>query len=153
MTVREILTEESEILHEKAAPVTYFDDDLRELVTDLFETMYAAEGRGLAAPQVGVSQRVFVMDASWKRGDKQPLAVLNPEIKSREWPMVVEDETCLSIPGKVFRVPRPMVVELSWTSINGVPITQKLWGAESRIVCHEVDHLDGILASARGHEA
>ncbi len=152
MTVREILTDGAEILTQKAEPITYFDDDLRELVADLFETMYAAEGRGLAAPQVGVSQRVFVMDASWKRGNKQPLAVVNPKIISHELPMTVEDESCLSIPGKVYRVTRPLVVELSWTSVNNVHLTQKLWGAEARIASHELDHLNGLLISDRGHE-
>jgi len=155
VTVRPIVTiacEGAEVLSRRAAPVSYFDDDLRQLVEDLFDTMYDAGGRGLAAPQIGVSIRVFVMDASWKQGDRQPLAVINPEIKSREWPMVVDDEACLSIPGKAFRVPRPMVTELAWISPNGVDIRQKLWSVESRIACHEVDHLDGILASSRGEE-
>lgn len=150
--ILDIVKEGAEVLRQKAAPVTEYDDDLRALVADMFETMYAAEGRGLAAPQVGVSKRLFVMDAGWKAGDKQPLALINPVIHGTELPMVADDEGCLSIPGRVFRVARPMVTDLEWISPNGVSQRTKLWSMESRIACHEIDHLDGILISDHGNE-
>lgn len=153
MTVRPIVTGDDPVLRRKAATVTMFDDGLRDLVRDLFDTMYEAQGRGLAAPQVGVSQRVFVMDASWKEGNPQPLAVVNPEILSTEPPMIVDTEACLSLPGVAYRVGRPMVTELKWISPNGVKQSTKLWAVESRIACHEYDHLDGVLISDHGTEA
>ena len=152
MSPRAILTAPHDALRLKARPVQAFDDDLRALVQDMFDTMYTAGGRGLAAPQVGVSLRVFVMDAGWKEGDRQPLAVLNPVIHATEPPMVVADEACLSIPGRAFRVARPMVTDLEWISVNGVRIRQKLWSVESRIACHEIDHLEGVLVSDHGDE-
>ena len=152
MTIRPILTGGAPILHQVAAPVQQFDDDLHALVGDLFDTMYHATGRGLAAPQIGVPLRVFVMDATWKGGDKAPLAVINPVIRTSEWPMLEGEEACLSIPGRTFRVARPMVIDLAWISPEGVEMEQRLRGSEARIACHEVDHLDGILVTRKGVE-
>lgn len=115
------------------------------LVADMFETMYAAPGRGLAAPQVGVMIRLFVMDAGWKTGDMTPLVCINPAILSRSEATASGDEGCLSVPGVTAQVTRAQEITLAYTDLNGCPQELALAGAAATIAQHELDHLDGIM--------
>ena len=121
------------------------DDATLALARDMLETMYAADGRGLAAPQVGISARVFVMDASWKTGVAAPETFLNPEIIWRSTDMVTGPEGCLSIPGIVAEVARAKEIILRWVTPDGAIAAQKLVGFRAICAQHEVDHLDGVL--------
>jgi peptide deformylase len=120
-------------------------DDLRVLAADMLETMYAAPGRGLAAPQVGHLVRLFVMDVTWKEGVRAPQVFLNPEIVALLGERVVGPEGCLSIPGPVTDVERSAAVQLRWTDFDGEVNEAVLTGFAAICVQHEYDHLDGIL--------
>ncbi|MGN7868875.1 peptide deformylase [Paracoccus sp. 22332] len=119
--------------------------EARQLVRDLLATMYAAGGRGLAAPQLGVLRRIFVMDAGWKDGAPVPLALLDPEIVARSDAREEAVERCLSIPDRPVPVSRPVAVEVGWYDLDGAHHRRLLTGAEARIAQHEADHLDGRL--------
>jgi peptide deformylase len=131
------------VLRTPTAPVTDIDGALKQLVDDMLETMYAAPGVGLAAPQVGVQKRFFVYDV----GDG-PGVVINPEIKetSGEW---VHDEGCLSVPGLFWPITRPKLVHLVGLDIDGNDIEFEADELMARMLQHEVDHLDGTLLLAR----
>lgn len=130
-------------LSQICVPVDNIDDDLRALINDMFETMYDAPGRGLAAPQVGALSRVFVMDATWKEGEKTPLARINPVIKVMGDDESTNEEACLSIVGVSADVTRPNRIELSFTDLEGKQITQELEGFSAICAQHELDHLEG----------
>jgi len=119
--------------------------DVQQLVVDMFETMYAAPGRGLAAPQVGVTLRLFVMDCTWKEGEKTPFAMINPVIMAAERVPSVVEEGCLSIPGILVPVERPVAVTLQWTSETGEIHMADFDGFEARCIQHEFDHLNGVV--------
>ena len=123
--------------------VGVIDGAVAQLVIDMFETMYAAPGRGLAAPQVGVMQRLFVMDATWKEGVKSPLVCINPGIKRLGDELSTNEEACLSIEGVAADVTRPNQVELTYTDLNGTRTAMLLQGFEAICAQHEVDHLSG----------
>jgi len=123
------------------------------LATDMLGTMYDARGRGLAAPQVGVSQRMFVMDVCWKDGTPAPLVVLNPEILAWSAAEAIGPEGCLSIPGVVAMVQRPTSVSLRWTGLDGVVQQAVLTGFAAICAQHEIDHLDGIVTLQRDPQA
>lgn len=125
------------------APVERIDDAVRRLVDDMFETMYAAPGRGLAAPQVGVLQRLFVMDATWKEGEKTPLTCINPEIKALGSKMSTHKEACLSLPGIAAQVTRASQIELSYSDLDGQRMSMILQGFAAICAQHEFDHLEG----------
>ena len=131
-------------LRQVCAAVDRFDPALKQLTDDLLETMYAAKGRGLAAPQVGVMQRVFVMDAGWKEGRPSPLVCVNPVIKDASG-AAVSVEGCLSIPDRPVRIERPAVVRLAWQDLAGRDCEGFFEGFAATCVQHERDHLDGIL--------
>ena len=115
-----------------------------QLIEDMFETMYNAPGRGLAAPQVGVMCRVFVMDATWKEGDMEPIAFINPEITAHGGEQN-NQEACLSIIDYALEVARPAWVDVSWSDIEGLRQHSRFEGFAAACVCHEMDHLDGKL--------
>ena len=138
------------VLRAVAAPVTAFDDDLALLVAEMLATMYAAPGRGLAAPQVGVSQRVFVIDTTWKDGDPDPQAFVNPQIIARSKTTATAVEACLSIPDRAFAVTRPIWVDMRWQDIAGDVQQGRFDGVAAICVCHEYDHLEGVLISDIG---
>ena len=150
MAVRALRFEGDPVLLAKATPVQQFDDNLAALVRDMFETMYAAPGRGLAAPQVGVSQRVFVVDTDWKEADPAPMVFVNPEITNRSGTEAVGTEACLSIPGKSFEVSRPVWLELRWQDLDGATREGRFEGVQAICVCHEFDHLNGLLVTETG---
>lgn len=142
--VREILIWPDPILKQKAKPVVKVDDKVRALVKDMFETMYAAEGVGLAAPQVGVLQRVIVLDTSPSQEEARPLAMINPEIIGMEGETTYT-EGCLSIPGESEEVDRAARVTVKYLDAEGQEQTLACDALLAIAVQHEVDHLDGIV--------
>ncbi|WP_417724478.1 peptide deformylase [Salipiger sp.] len=144
MSLREILLWPDTRLKRPCAPV----EDVAAvgaLVSDLFETMYAAPGRGLAAPQVGAMVRVFVMDAGWKDGEMTPLALINPRLLAASEETAVGGEGCLSIPGVTVPVRRATRVRMGFTDMTGAAQERDFEGAEAIVAQHEYDHLDGLV--------
>jgi len=146
MAVREIVLLGDPILREKAKEVETFDEALRELVRDMFHTVVFAEGAGLAAPQIGIPLRVLVADTNrGEEGERERHAVINPIIVELGGDEEKESEGCLSVPGVSEVVRRPGRVVLEGFDPMGQPIRIDAEGLLSRVIQHEVDHLDGIL--------
>lgn len=137
----DIVTYGDPVLEEKAQPVAEFDEKLKSLVADMFEAMRRDRGIGLAAPQVGVSSRVFVTDVE---GDGQRVFV-NPEIIMTSPEVSEYEEGCLSFPGLYFTVKRPATVKVQAFTEKGKPFTVDAEGLLARVVLHEFDHLEGKL--------
>jgi peptide deformylase len=131
------------VLRQKAQPVAAITPELRRLIADMFDTMYAEEGVGLAAPQVGVTDRVIVVDPH--DDETEPFALINPEILDASKETEKNEEGCLSIPGVRDMVERSMRVRVRGLSEDGEVKEFDAEGLLSRILQHEVDHLDGIL--------
>lgn len=145
MAILEIKKYPEKVLKEKTSPVLEIDREILNLVDDMIETMYAAPGIGLAAPQVGVSKRIIVIDVSVKEGEKTPLIVLiNPEIVSTEGE-IESEEGCLSLPGYITTVKRAERVIVKGLNKDGREISIEGEGLLSRALQHEIDHLDGLL--------
>jgi peptide deformylase len=142
--LRPILRYGERPLHTPAAPVTRFDDELQRLIDDMIETMYAAPGIGLAAPQVGVPLRVVVVDLSVGRDRAQLITLVNPEFVQREGTQL-EEEGCLSVPGFNATVLRPSRVVIQGLDREETPRTFEGTGLLARAFQHEMDHLDGRL--------
>jgi peptide deformylase len=142
--IREIVKYPDPILQKPAEPVTEFNEELRLLVNDMFESMYAAQGIGLAAPQIGISKRLTVIDLSFQKNPEEKIVLINPEIIHKEGKQN-EEEGCLSLPEireKVSRAVNVRVraqdVEGKWFEIDGEELL-------ARAFQHEIDHLDGVL--------
>ena len=135
------------ILSKKADEVTEFDDELRDLISDMFETMYAERGAGLAAPQVGISKRIFVMDCSVE-GVGRKFALINPFVTT-EHGAQAGPEGCLSVPAFEFDIERPQRLSVQGNDINGGQVLLECEDFEARCVSHEIDHLDGRLLLSR----
>ena len=120
-----------------------FAADRKALIADMFETMYAAPGRGLAGPQVGVMERIFVMDVTWKDGTPEPVACINPEIIQRSDAVVAREEACLSIVGVAAEVTRPAEILIRWFDPDWHEHQARLTGFHATCAQHENDHLDG----------
>ena len=131
-------------LQRKAAPVETFDATLDRLIDDMIETMYAAPGIGLAAPQVGVPLRIFVLDLSVGRDPAGLHTMINPEFVEREG-MQLEEEGCLSVPGFTSTVARPKRVVVKGLNRQGDEHTLEGTGLMARALQHEIDHLNGCL--------
>jgi peptide deformylase len=142
--IRPILRYGEQPLHQPAAVVTEFQEPLQRLIDDLIETMYAAPGIGLAAPQVGVPQRVFVVDLSVGRERDGLLVMVNPTFVEREG-MQLEDEGCLSVPGFNATVVRPSRAVLRGLDRHSQEQTVEANGLLARAFQHEMDHLDGLV--------
>ncbi|TCL00507.1 peptide deformylase [Shimia isoporae] len=125
------------------------DADIRVLAADMLETMYAAPGRGLAGPQVGDLRRLFVMDVTWKEGDRTPMVFVDPVITARSDSSSTVEEGCLSIPDLMVPVARPSQISVVWRDENGVEKTGDFDGFSARCIQHEMDHLDGIVTLDR----
>lgn len=145
MPVRPILRWPDPRLSSACASVDGFTRDIRALVADMFQTMYAASGRGLAGPQIGAMQRIFVMDVGWKEGVPEPRAFVNPTITYRSQERATVAEGCLSIPGIMAFVSRPAAIRLRWQGLDGTTYVDAFDGFEATCVQHEADHLEGIL--------
>ncbi len=148
MALREIVTLPAQVLRRKARKVTDFGLDLQALIEDMIETMRQAPGVGLAAPQVGVSQRVIVVEyAEEEKGGAPPrlYVLVNPEITRFSQEAEVGIEGCLSVPGFAGQVERSLNVTVKGFNRRGQPMRIKADGWLARIFQHEIDHLDGVL--------
>ncbi|MFH1765418.1 MAG: peptide deformylase [Gemmatimonadota bacterium] len=146
MAIREIKILGDPFLRVPAQGVGDVDDEVKILVKDMLETMYHAEGIGLAAPQVGVSRRVIVVDLG--QADEEgagAVALVNPRVLESSKKRDRAPEGCLSIPGMEEVVERPSTVTVEGLDPDGVPVTMEVSGLLSRALQHEIDHLDGIL--------
>jgi peptide deformylase len=133
------------ILEQKCQPITEFDTkELQQLVDDMFETMYASKGVGLAAPQIGLSERITVIDCSGGEGERQPIVLINPEVILKEGKQTGE-EGCLSIPGFREDVTRAKKAVVRAMNVRGEPIEVPGEDLLARAMQHEIDHLNGIL--------
>ena len=142
--IRPILRYGDSALHDKARPVDAITPDVERLIDDMIETMYAAPGVGLAAPQLGVSLRVFVVDISVGRDPNGLIAMVNPEFVEREG-MQLEEEGCLSVPGFNATVVRASKVVVKGLDRSGAERQHEGTGLLARAFQHEMDHLDGTL--------
>lgn len=156
MALQEIVTVPQEVLRRKARPVTDFGEKLQTLIDDMVETMRQAPGVGLAAPQIGVSERVIVVEYYENEADeereedetpapKRLYTLINPEITRASKEMEVGAEGCLSIPGVMGDVERHLAITVKAQNRRGQPVTLKLKDWTARIFQHEIDHLNGIL--------
>lgn len=143
MAIRTIRTDDDPILRKRSREITVFDDKLADLIQDMIDTMHHADGIGIAAPQVGVLKRVvIVMDP--QEEDPVPIPLVNPRILSSEGRQCKE-EGCLSVPGRQGTVDRPTRVMLSYFDADGEEYETEIEGDLVRVICHELDHLDGVL--------
>ncbi len=153
MAIREIVTVPDEVLRRKARKVTVFDANLQKLIEDMIETMREAPGVGLAAPQVGISERLIVVEYpendEEEDAPKKLFVVANPEIVKVSPETEKGIEGCLSIPGLVGEVERPLQVVIRGQNRRGQPVRIKAKGWLARIFQHEIDHLEGILFTDR----
>jgi peptide deformylase len=155
MSLMEIVTIPDPVLRRKARKVTDFGPGLQKLVSDMVDTMRAAPGVGLAAPQVSVSQRVIVLEFGDEDNEDVPLklyTVINPEIARTSPETVVGTEGCLSIPGFVGDVERAQSVVVKGQNRQGKPVRIKASGWLARVFQHEIDHLDGVLFTDRAEK-
>lgn len=144
MTLRPILLFPDPTLRQKTDEVSVFDDSLASLVEDLAATMYGAPGVGLAAPQIGDLRRVAVVDIDPSGPRSQLHVLVNPRLVAREGGET-DVEGCLSIPGFTERIERPVAVRVAAQRISGEPFEIAAEGFFARALCHEIDHLEGIL--------
>jgi len=156
MTLRTIVTLPEPVLKRKARPVSKFDKDLHTLLDDMVETMREAPGVGLAAPQIGLSDRIIVIEYYEREEDeenedapKKVWAVINPEIVKTSEEKLMGVEGCLSIPGLVGEVERHAEVQVKGLNRHGKPMKVKAKGWLARIFQHEIDHLNGVLFTER----
>jgi len=147
MSVRRILTVDADhkVLKQKSRRVDAVDDDLRALMDDMLETMYAAPGIGLAAIQVGVPKRVLVMDLSRGEEPKQPRCFVNPEIIWASEETAPYEEGCLSVPEIYEEVERPARVRVRYLDYDGRKVEEDAEGLFATCIQHEIDHLEGVL--------
>ena len=142
--IREIVKYPDPVLEVPTEPVTEFNDELRQFVDDMFESMYAAKGIGLAAPQVGISKRLTVIDLSFKERPEERIVLINPEIILKEGKQY-EEEGCLSLPEIREKVSRAAKVKVRAQDLDGNWFEMEGTELLSRAFQHEIDHLDGIL--------
>jgi peptide deformylase len=132
------------ILQRPTEPVTAFDDDLRRLVDDMFESMYVAHGIGLAAPQIGIPKRLTVIDLSFQKNPEEKIALINPEVIFKEG-KIYEEEGCLSLPDIREKVARAAKVKIRAQDLEGKWFERDADDLLARAFQHEIDHLDGVL--------
>ena len=145
MTVRPILTAPDPRLQAVSLDVETVDDEVRALVDDMVDSMYAADGIGLAAIQIGVARRILVIDIDQKDGKKNPLAFINPKITWASEETAVYEEGCLSVPEIWDDVERPARITCEYLDENGVKQTLEADGLLATCLQHEMDHLNGVL--------
>ena len=145
MSVKKILVEPDKILRQKSQPVNTVGRDEQKLMNDMFDTMYAANGIGLAAIQIGVPQRIIVMDINRDKENKNPMYFVNPVIKNRDLEKSIYEEGCLSVPNQFAEIERSCKCEVEYLDYNGKKEILKAEGLLATCIQHEVDHLEGIL--------
>ena len=145
MAIKTILTEPNKILRQVSKPVTKVGIDEQKLMDDMLETMYAANGIGLAAIQIGVPKRIIVMDISKKDENNNPMFFVNPIIKNKNSDFSTYEEGCLSVPNQFAEINRPRTCEVEYLDYYGSKKKLKTEGLLATCIQHEMDHLEGIL--------
>lgn len=145
MAIREIVVMGDPVLRREADEVVAFDDELRALVKDMFATMYHADGIGLAAPQIGISRRVIVVDLRLEEEPDKRVAIVNPRVTWSTNQTEKSVEGCLSIPGLEEVVERPFGVRVEGTDLDGNPTVIEADDLYARALQHEIDHVNGVL--------
>ena len=145
MSVKTILVEPNIILRQKSQPVNIVGPDEKKLMNAMLDTMYAANGIGLAAIQIGVPQRIIVMDISKDKTNKNPMYFVNPIILNKAIEQSTYEEGCLSVPDQFAEIDRPRKCEVEYLDYNGEKKLLKAEGLLATCIQHEIDHLEGIL--------
>ena len=145
MSVKTILTEPNKILRQISKPVEKIEKDEQKLMDDMLDTMYAANGIGLAAIQIGVPKRIIVMDISKDNKKKEPRYFANPVIKNKDSLKATYEEGCLSVPDQFAEIDRPSKCEVEYLDYYGEKKILKAEGLLATCIQHEMDHLEGIL--------
>ena len=145
MAIKTILTEPNKILRQISNPVDHISEEEQKLMDDMFETMYAAPGIGLAAIQIGIPKRIIVMDINRKKENKNPLHFVNPEIVWKADEDIIYEEGCLSVPNQFAEINRPKECHVKYLDYFGQPQLLKAQGLLATCIQHEIDHLEGIL--------
>ena len=133
------------ILKKECQPLAQVDDHHRTLIKEMYEVMYKANGVGLAAPQVGLDMRIFIVDAAAREEEKTPITMINPKLISIEDDLVPYEEGCLSLPGHFAEIERPAKCKINYIDYHGKKAELAAEGLLSTCVQHEIDHLNGIL--------
>lgn len=147
MAIRNIRFDKDEILRKRSKEIEVIDDKIKALAQDMLDTMYAKDGIGLAACQVGMLKRIITYDVSYieEGAKKKPVVMINPKIISMSKSMVTVEEGCLSFPNIFRDVDRHEKIKVEYTDLNNKRIVKNLKGMEAIVVQHEYDHLDGIV--------
>ena len=145
MSVKTILTEPNKILRQISKPVHEVGVEEQELMDDMLDTMYAANGIGLAAIQIGIPKRIIVMDISRDENKKEPIYFVNPIIKNRNTEKNTYEEGCLSVPNQFAEIDRPSKCEVEYLDYDGNKKLLKAEGLLATCIQHEMDHLEGVL--------
>ena len=145
MTIREILTEPNKILRQKSLNVEEINKDKQKLMDDMLETMYAASGIGLAAIQIGVPERIIVLDIAPKDSSRKPMYFVNPTIIEQSQKNLTYEEGCLSVPGQFAEIDRPDRCLIKYLDYYGKSSELRAEGLLATCIQHEIDHLEGIL--------
>ena len=145
MTVKIILTEPNKLLRQISQPVDHVGENEQKLMDNMIETMYAANGIGLAAIQIGFPQRIIVMDISKDKKNKSPMYFVNPIILNKATEQSTYEEGCLSVPDQFAEIDRPNKCEVEYLDYNGEKKLLKAEGLLATCIQHEIDHLEGIL--------
>jgi len=145
MALKTILTEPNKLLRQISQPVERIGDAERELMNDMLETMYVANGIGLAAIQIGVPKRIIVMDLSKEENKKLPMYFVNPLIIKKNEEKTIYEEGCLSVPNQFAEIQRSSKCEIEYLDFNGDKQNLEAEGLLATCIQHEIDHLEGIL--------
>ena len=145
MTIKTILIEPNKLLRQVSKPVNQVGKDEQKLMDDMLETMYQANGIGLAAIQIGIPKRIIVMDISKEEGKKEPRYFVNPVIKNKDPLKTTYEEGCLSVPDQFAEIDRPSKCEVEYLDYHGNKKLLKADGLLATCIQHEMDHLEGIL--------
>ena len=145
MTISTIITEPNKILRQISQPVEEVGKDEQNIMDDMLETMYAANGIGLAAIQIGIPKRIIVIDISKEDTKKMPIYFVNPVIKNRNSDLSIYEEGCLSVPNQFAEIERPSTCEVEYLDYYGEKKILKTTGLLATCIQHEMDHLEGIL--------
>ena len=145
MSIKDIITVPDETLKKISEPLEKVTTNEKKLIKDLFDTMYASKGIGLAAVQIGILKRILVIDVSTKDEKREPLSFINPVIKKVSNETSIYEEGCLSIPDTFIEIERPKICEVEYIDINGEKKNLKCDGLLSTCLQHEINHLDGKL--------
>lgn len=147
MSILKIRKFNDKVLRKRAVLIEEINEEIKDLVANMAETMVVSNGIGLAAPQIGISKRVIVVQADPK--DQSVLSLINPKIIKKSKERIKVEEGCLSFPNIYIEITRPKEIEVEALSINGKKVNLKIDGLLARVIQHEIDHLDGIVFMRR----